>query len=50
MSQETEIMESNRQLMESIMADGLSELDSELEAELAANSMEALFGEGFAAR
>jgi small subunit ribosomal protein S1 len=46
MSQETEIMESNRQLMESIMADGLSELDSELEAELAANSMEALFGEG----
>ncbi len=40
------MMESNRQLMESIMADGLSELDSELEAELAANSMEALFGEG----
>jgi small subunit ribosomal protein S1 len=39
-------MESNRQLMESIMADGLTELDSELEAELAANSMESLFGEG----
>ncbi len=28
------------------MMDGLSELDSELEAELAANSMESLFGEG----
>ena len=43
MSHET--TEYNQQLMESIMADGLSELDSELEAELAAASMESLFGE-----
>lgn len=43
MSQET--TESNQQLMESIMADGLGELDSELEAQLAAESMESLFGE-----
>lgn len=43
MSQQT--TESNQQLMNSIMADGLAELDSELEAELAAASMESLFGE-----
>ena len=45
MSQDTETMESNRQFMDNIMADGLTELESELEAELAANTMESLFGE-----
>ena len=40
-----ETRESNQQLMEAIMADGLTELDAELQAELAAASMESLFGE-----
>lgn len=40
-----ETRESNQQLMEAIMADGLTELDAELQAELAAATMESLFGE-----
>ena len=40
-----ETRESNQQLMDSIMSDGLSELEKELEAELAAATMESLFGE-----
>ena len=40
-----ETRESNQQLMDSILSDGLSELERELEAELAAATMESLFGE-----